>query len=112
VNPWRDAGVLSVIKKPGAPHAYTLEDAEAISNALIDNPPAQLVFCLAAFVGLRPDEQRLSAARAIFGIRPTNKLYCSGYYSHQDGILVEHDWDITTAVRLRKDLCQVFGEQD
>jgi integrase len=56
VNPWRDAGSLSVIKRPGATHAYTLEDAEAISNALVDNPPAQLVFCLAAFMGLRPGE--------------------------------------------------------
>jgi integrase len=27
---------------------------EAINNALIDSPPAQLVFCLAAFLGLRP----------------------------------------------------------
>jgi integrase len=56
VNPWRDAGSLSVVKKPGVTHAYTLEEAEAISNALVDNPPAQLVFCLAAFMGLRPGE--------------------------------------------------------
>jgi integrase len=56
VNPWRDAGSLSVIKKPGATYAYTLEDAEAISNALVDDPLAQLVFCLAAFMGLRPGE--------------------------------------------------------
>src|SRR5215831_9855168 len=27
-----------------------------ISNALIDHPPAQLVFCLTAFLGLRPGE--------------------------------------------------------
>lgn len=56
VNPWRDAGSLSAVKKSDATHAYTLEEAEAISNALIDNPPAQLVFCLAAFLGLRPGE--------------------------------------------------------
>src|ERR1051326_1872961 len=55
-NPWRDAGSLTVAKKPMATHAYTLEHAEAISNALIDCPPAQLVFCLAAFMGLRPGE--------------------------------------------------------
>jgi integrase len=55
-NPWRDAGSLSAVKKPEATHAYTLDQAEAISNALIDHPPAQLVFCLAAFMGLRPGE--------------------------------------------------------
>jgi integrase len=56
VNPWRDAGSLTPIKKTEATHAYTLEAAEAISNALIDNPPAQVIFCLAAFLGLRPGE--------------------------------------------------------
>jgi integrase len=56
VNPWRDAGSLTPIKKGEATHAYTLEEAEAISNALIDDPPAQVVFCLAAFLGLRPGE--------------------------------------------------------
>jgi len=55
-NPWRDAGSLAAAKKPEATHAYTLEQAEAINNALIDSPPAQLVFCLAAFLGLRPGE--------------------------------------------------------
>jgi len=56
VNPWRDAGSLSVAKKSAATAAYTLDHAEAISNALIDSPPAQVVFCLAAFLGLRPGE--------------------------------------------------------
>ena len=56
VNPWRDAGSLSVIKKSKSTAAYTLDHAEAISNALIDSPPAQVVFCLAAFLGLRPSE--------------------------------------------------------
>jgi integrase len=60
-NPWRDAGSLSAVKRPKATHAYSLEEAEAISNALIDNPPAQIVFCLAAFMGLRPGE--ISALR-------------------------------------------------
>ena len=56
VNPWRDAGSLSPVKKSEPTHAYTLEAAEAISNALADDPPAQIVFCLAAFLGLRPGE--------------------------------------------------------
>lgn len=56
VNPWRDAGSLTPVKKGESTHAYTLEQAEAISNALVDNPPAQLAFCLAAFMGLRPGE--------------------------------------------------------
>ena len=55
-NPWRDAGSLSSVKKPEATHAYSLDEAEAISNALLNHPPAQLVFCLAAFMGLRPGE--------------------------------------------------------
>lgn len=56
VNPWREAGSLTPIKKSAATHAYTLEEAEAISNALVNDPPAQIVFCLAAFMGLRPGE--------------------------------------------------------
>jgi integrase len=55
-NPWRDAGSLTTAKKPEATHAYTLEEVESISNALIDHPPAQIIFCLAAFLGLRPGE--------------------------------------------------------
>jgi integrase len=56
VNPWREAGSLSVVKKSEKTHAYELEHAEAISNALIESPPAQVIFCLAAFLGLRPGE--------------------------------------------------------
>ena len=41
---------------PEGTHAYTLDEAETISNALIDHPPCQLVFCLATFLGLRPGE--------------------------------------------------------
>src|SRR2546426_6840426 len=41
---------------PEATHAYSLEEAEAIVNALIDNLQAQLVFMLATFLGLRPGE--------------------------------------------------------
>lgn len=55
-NPWTSAGSLSPAKRPDGTHAYTLDEAEAISNALIDHPPCQLVFCLAAFLGLRPGE--------------------------------------------------------
>ena len=55
-NPWTDAGSLSPAKRPEATHAYTLDEAETISNALIDHPPCQLVFCLATFLGLRPGE--------------------------------------------------------
>jgi integrase len=60
-NPWRDAGSLSPAREAEATHAYTLEEAEAISNALFSIPQAQLVFCLAAFLGLRPGE--ISALR-------------------------------------------------
>lgn len=60
-NPWSEAGSLSPARKPEATHAYTLEEAEAISNALLGDPRAQLVFCLAAFMGLRPGE--ISALR-------------------------------------------------
>jgi len=55
-NPWSDAGSLTPAKRPEATHAYTLDEAEAIINALIDRPPCQLVFALACFLGLRPGE--------------------------------------------------------
>ena len=56
VNPWSDAGSLTPAKRPDATHAYTLDEAEAISNALVSRPPCQLVFCLAAFLDLCPGE--------------------------------------------------------
>jgi integrase len=56
LNPWRDAGSLIPTKEPEPTHAYSLEEAETIINALIEHPDAQLVFCLAAFMGLRPGE--------------------------------------------------------
>jgi integrase len=56
INPWTDAGSLLPAKRPEGTHAYTLDEAEAISNALINDPPCQLVFCLATFLGLRPGE--------------------------------------------------------
>jgi integrase len=55
-NPWHDVKILGKVRAPKPTHAYTPEAAEAISNALIDNPTAQVVFCLAAFLGLRPGE--------------------------------------------------------
>jgi integrase len=55
-NPWHDAGSLVPIKESQGTYAYSLEEAEAIVNALIETPPAQLVFALAAFCGLRPSE--------------------------------------------------------
>ena len=55
-NPWHDAKSLSKAKPNGQTYAYTLEQAEAIVNALADHPPCQLVFALAAFLGLRPSE--------------------------------------------------------
>jgi integrase len=55
-NPWRDAGSLTQAKRPEATAVYTLEQAETISDALVSSPPAQLVFALAAFMGLRPGE--------------------------------------------------------
>jgi integrase len=54
-NPWHDAKSLSKTKS-GQTHAYTLEEAETIVNALVDHPPCQLVFALAAFLGMRPSE--------------------------------------------------------
>jgi integrase len=55
-NPWHDAKSLTKAKSNGGTHAYSLEQAEAIVNALADYPPCQLVFALAAFMGLRPGE--------------------------------------------------------
>jgi integrase len=55
-NPWHDAKSLAKPKKGNGTHAYTLEQAEAIVNALIDDPAARLVFALACFMGLRPGE--------------------------------------------------------
>jgi integrase len=47
---------LTPAKKPEATHAYTLEQAENIVTALVEQPVAQLVFALACFLGLRPGE--------------------------------------------------------
>ncbi|MGB6383661.1 MAG: site-specific integrase, partial [Terriglobales bacterium] len=54
-NPWHDAKSLSKTKS-GKTHAYTLEEAETIVNALVDDPASQLLFSLACFMGLRPGE--------------------------------------------------------
>jgi len=55
-NPVRDAGSLTPARTPEPTHAYTLDEAESIVSALIDNPQAQLIFALACFLGLRPGE--------------------------------------------------------
>jgi integrase len=55
-NPWRDAGSLIPAKSTASTHAYTLEEAEAITTALIARADAQLAFALATFCGLRPGE--------------------------------------------------------
>jgi len=55
-NPWHDAGSLTPAKSSASTHAYTLEEAEAITTALICWADAQLTFVLATFCGLRPGE--------------------------------------------------------
>ena len=55
-NPWHDAMSLSKKNSKGQTHAYTLEEAEDIVNALVDDSAARLVFALACFMGLRPGE--------------------------------------------------------
>jgi len=55
-NPVRDAGSLTPARIPEPTHAYTLDQAESIISALIENPQAQLITALACFLGLRPGE--------------------------------------------------------
>jgi integrase len=55
-NPVRDAGSLTPARTPEPTHAYTLDEAESIVSALVENTQAQLVFALACFLGLRPGE--------------------------------------------------------
>jgi integrase len=57
-NPWRDSGSLVLPKAPKETPHYLLEEAEAISNALHEafHSQEQLIFCLAAYSGLRPGE--------------------------------------------------------
>jgi len=55
-NPVRDAGSLTPARTPEPTHAYTLDEAENIVTALVENVQAQLVFALACFLGLRPGE--------------------------------------------------------
>lgn len=55
-NPWRDAGSLTPPRSTGATHAYSLEEAEGITSALVSRTDAQLAFALATFCGLRPGE--------------------------------------------------------
>ena len=55
-NPVREAGSLTPARTPEPTHAYTLDEVENIVTALVENVQAQLVFALAAFLGLRPGE--------------------------------------------------------
>ena len=57
-NPWRESGSLVKPKEPQPTQNYTLEEAEAIANALHEagHQREQLIFCIAAFAGLRPGE--------------------------------------------------------
>jgi integrase len=55
-NPWHGAKTLGKVRDTAGTAHYTLEEAEAIINALIDRTDAQLVFALAFFMGLRPSE--------------------------------------------------------
>jgi integrase len=55
-NPARDAGSLMPAQTPEPTHAYTLDEAENIVTALVENTQGQLVFALACFLGLRPGE--------------------------------------------------------
>jgi len=55
-NPFADAQSHLKPKAPEDTPAYSLDEAETISNALIDHPQEQLIFCLSTFMGLRPGE--------------------------------------------------------
>lgn len=55
-NPFTDAASLVAPKESKGTHAYSLEEAEAIFNALSGHLQEQLIFCLATFCGLRPGE--------------------------------------------------------
>ncbi len=55
-NPWHGAKTLGKVRDSAGTAHYTLQEAEAILNALIERTDAQLVFALAFFMGLRPSE--------------------------------------------------------
>jgi integrase len=55
-NPWRGAAPLGTIRDTDGTAHYTLEEAEAIVNALIERTDAQLLFALCFWLGLRPSE--------------------------------------------------------
>jgi hypothetical protein len=55
-NPWHDVSIPEdAIEPENTPH-YTLEEAENIISALVENVDAQLVMALSCFLGLRPSE--------------------------------------------------------
>jgi integrase len=55
-NPWHDVKVLGKTKAPSETAHYTLEEAENIISALVENVDCQLIVSLAFFLGLRPGE--------------------------------------------------------
>jgi integrase len=55
-NPWHDVKVLGKTIEPGETAHYTLEEAEDIISALVDQVDAQLIVALSFLVGLRPGE--------------------------------------------------------
>jgi len=55
-NPWHDVRILGKTIEPEDTAHYTLEEAENIISALVENVDAQLIVALAFFLGLRPGE--------------------------------------------------------
>ena len=53
-KPWRDAGSLSPPRSAAATHAYSLEEAEAITSALVSRADAQLPLPWLLFAGYAP----------------------------------------------------------
>lgn len=55
-NPCRDAKVLGKTLGHGDTKSYTLEEAENVISALVDNVMAQLIMALSCFLGIRKGE--------------------------------------------------------
>ena len=96
-NPWREAGSLTTPKEPGDTPHYSLDETEAISNALFEtgHPREQLIFCLAAFCGLRPGE--------IEGLR------WEDIAEHEELMIADEPWQGWLHIR-RSVVCREVGE--
>jgi integrase len=55
-NPIRDAKVLGRMKPNGETESYTIEEVQALLNALVQHVDLQLIMALACFLGLRKGE--------------------------------------------------------